>query len=193
MDFYELQKSSLILENIAAAKALLIKDYAEKQKKNVNEIPEEIKKSIWRDPRYQQILDLAKEGKYHENGELHPSSKPGGSKKLPKNEGWIYLLTKLYVIDGCPWEELVSVEMDPESATVGSPTGIYNMMVELKPSLNELPLKNVDAYARIISLVILRRMFLLLYSIENSTSSPLNKRDLNNPSSGLGSSFLNIL
>ena len=150
MDFYELQKSSLILENIAAAKALLVKDYAEKQKKNVNEIPEEIKKSIWRDPRYQQILDLAKEGKYHENGELHPSSKPGGSKKLPKNEGWIYLLTKLYVIDGCPWEELVSVEMDPESATVGSPTGIYNMMVELKPSLNELPLKNVDAYARII-------------------------------------------
>jgi hypothetical protein len=150
MDFYELHKSSLILENIAAAKSLLVKDYAEKQKKNVNEIPEEIKKSIWRDPRYQQILDLAKEGKYHENGELQPSSKPGGSKKLPKNEGWIYLLTKLYVIDGCPWEELVSVEMDPESATVGSPTGIYNMMVELKPSLNELPLKNVDAYARII-------------------------------------------
>ena len=33
MDFYELQKSSLILENIAAAKAFLIKDYAEKQKK----------------------------------------------------------------------------------------------------------------------------------------------------------------
>ena len=150
MDFYELQKSSLILENIAAAKALLVKDYAEKQKKNVNEIPEEIKKSIWRDPKYQQILDLAKEGRYHENGEIRSSGGPGGSKKLPKNEGWIYLLTKLYVIDGCPWEELVSVEMDPESATVGSPTGIYNMMVELKPSLNELPLKNVDAYARII-------------------------------------------
>ena len=63
MDFYELQKSSLILENIAAAKALLVKDYAEKQKKNVNEIPEEIKKSIWRDPKYKQVLDLAQEGK----------------------------------------------------------------------------------------------------------------------------------
>ena len=46
MDFYELQKASLILENIAAAKALLVKDYAEKQKKSPNEIPEEIKKSI---------------------------------------------------------------------------------------------------------------------------------------------------
>ena len=144
MDFYELQKSSLILENIAAAKALLIKDYAEKQKKNVNEIPEEIKKSIWRDPKYQQILDLAKEGRYHENGEIRSSGGPGGSKKLPKNEGWIYLLTKLYVIDGCPWEELVSVDAD------GNPTGIYNMLSGLKSNLNELPLKNVDAYARII-------------------------------------------
>ncbi len=149
MDFYELQKNSLLLENIAAAKALLVKDYAEKQKKRVNEIPEEIKKTIWRDPKYKQILDLAQDGKYYENGELHPSDKPGGSKKLPKNEGWIYLLTKLYVIDGCSWEQLVSVEMDPESATVGSPTGIYNMMVELKPNLNQLPLKNIDSYARI--------------------------------------------
>ena len=63
MDFYELQKSSIILESISAAKALLVKDYAEKQKKSVNEIPEEIKKSIWRDPKYKQILDLAQEGK----------------------------------------------------------------------------------------------------------------------------------
>jgi hypothetical protein len=150
MDFYDLQKSSLILENIANAKALLVKDYAEKQKKSVNEIPEEIKKSIWRDPKYKQILDLAQEGKYYENGESQPSNKPGGSKKLPKNEGWIYLLTKLYVIDGCSWEQLVSVETDPDSAIVGSPTGIYNMMVGLKPNLNQLPLKNVDSYARII-------------------------------------------
>ena len=151
MDFYELQKSSIILESISAAKALLVKDYAEKQKKSVNEIPEEIKKSIWRDPKYKQILDLAQEGKYYENGELQSSNKPGGSKKLPKNEGWIYLLTKLYIIDGCSWEQLVSVETDSSSATVGSPTGIYNMMIELKQNLNQLPLKNVDAYARIIS------------------------------------------
>ena len=68
MDFYELQKSSIILESISAAKALLVKDYAEKQKKSVNEIPEEIKKTIWRDPKYKQILDLAQEGKYYENG-----------------------------------------------------------------------------------------------------------------------------
>ena len=151
MDFYELQKSSIILESISAAKALLVKDYAEKQKKSVNEIPEEIKKSIWRDPKYKQILDLAQEGKYYENGELQSSNEPGGSKKLPKNEGWIYLLTKLYIIDGCSWEQLVSVETDSGSATVGSPTGIYNMMIELKQNLNQLPLKNVDAYARIIS------------------------------------------
>ena len=151
MDFYDLQKSSIILESISAAKALLVKDYAEKQKKSVNEIPEEIKKTIWRDPKYKQILDLAQEGKYYENGELQSSNEPGGSKKLPKNEGWIYLLTKLYIIDGCSWEQLVSVETDSSSATVGSPTGIYNMMIELKQNLNQLPLKNVDAYARIIS------------------------------------------
>jgi hypothetical protein len=149
MDFYELQKSSLILENIAAAKALLVKDYAEKQKKNVNEIPEEIKKSIWRDPKYKQILDLAQEGKYYENGELTPTKNPdgtfapGGEKKLPSNEGWVFPLTKLYVIDGCPWEELVSIDDE------GNPTGIYNMLVQLKANLSQLPLGNVDAYGRI--------------------------------------------
>jgi hypothetical protein len=121
MDFYELQKSSLILENIADAKKLLIKDYAEKQKKNVNEIPEEIKKSVWRDPKFQKILKL--------------------SEKTP---GWVYPLTKFYVIDGADWEEIESKDSE------GNPTGIYDMLVALKANLNELPLKTVDAYARII-------------------------------------------
>ena len=116
MDFYELQKSSLILENIAAAKALLIKDYAEKQKKNVNEIPEEIKKSIWRDPKFQKILKLSE-----------------------KNPGWVYPLTKFYVIDGAEGKD-----------SEGNPTGIYDMLIDLKQNLNQLPLKNVDSYARII-------------------------------------------
>jgi hypothetical protein len=120
MDFYELQKSSLILENIADAKKLLIKDYAEKQKKNVNEIPEEIKKSVWRDPKFQKILKL--------------------SEKTP---GWVYPLTKFYVIDGADWEEIESKDEE------GNPTGIYDMLVALKSNLNELPLKTVDAYARI--------------------------------------------
>lgn len=121
MDFYELQKSSLIVENIAAAKALLVKDYAEKQKKNVNEIPEEIKKTIWRDPKFQKVLKLAE-----------------------KNPGWVYPLTKFYVIDGCDWEEIESKDSE------GNPTGIYDMLIDLKQNLNQLPLKNVDAYARII-------------------------------------------
>jgi hypothetical protein len=120
MDFYELQKSSLILENIADAKKLLIKDYAEKQKKNVNEIPEEIKKSVWRDPKFQKVLKL--------------------SEKTP---GWVYPLTKFYVIDGADWEEIESKDEE------GNPTGIYDMLVALKSNLNELPLKTVDAYARI--------------------------------------------
>ena len=121
MDFYELQKSSLLLENIADAKKLLVKDYAEKQKKNVNEIPEEIKKSIWRDPKFQKILKL--------------------SEKTP---GWVYPLTKFYVIDGADWEEIESKDEE------GNPAGIYDMLVALKSNLNELPLKTVDAYARII-------------------------------------------
>jgi len=148
MDFYELQKNSLISENIAAAKALMIKDYAEKEKKSINEIPEEIKKSILRNPKYQRILDLAKEGRYYENGEITPTKNPdgtfapGGEKKLPANEGWVFPLTKLYVIDGCPWEELVSVDDE------GNPTGIYNMLLQLKANLSQLPLGNVDAYGR---------------------------------------------
>ena len=121
MDFYELQKSSLILENIADAKKLLVKDYAEKQKKNVNEIPEEIKKSIWRDPKFQKVLKL--------------------SEKTP---GWVYPLTKFYVIDGADWEEIESKDSE------GNPTGIYDMLIDLKQNLNQLPLKNVDSYARII-------------------------------------------
>ena len=121
MDFYELQKSSLILENIADAKKLLVKDYAEKQKKNVNEIPEEIKKSIWRDPKFQKVLKL--------------------SEKTP---GWVYPLTKFYVIDGADWEEIESKDEE------GNPAGIYDMLVALKSNLNDLPLKTVDAYARII-------------------------------------------
>jgi hypothetical protein len=121
MDFYELQKSSLLLENISDAKKLLVKDYAEKQKKNVNEIPEEIKKSIWRDPKFQKILKL--------------------SEKTP---GWVYPLTKFYVIDGADWEEIESKDEE------GNPAGIYDMLVALKSNLNELPLKTVDAYARII-------------------------------------------
>jgi len=121
MDFYELQKSSLILENIADAKKLLVKDYAEKQKKSVNEIPEEIKKSILRDPKFQKILKL--------------------SEKTP---GWVYPLTKFYVIDGADWEEIESKDEE------GNPTGIYDMLVALKSNLNDLPLKTVDAYARII-------------------------------------------
>ena len=121
MDFYELQKSSLILENIADAKKLLVKDYAEKQKKSVNEIPEEIKKSILRDPKFQKILKL--------------------SEKTP---GWVYPLTKFYVIDGADWEEIESKDEE------GNPAGIYDMLVSLKSNLNELPLKTVDAYARII-------------------------------------------
>ena len=120
MDFYELHKSSLILENIADAKKLLVKDYAEKQKKNVNEIPEEIKKSIWRDPKFQKILKL--------------------SEKTP---GWVYPLTKFYVIDGADWEEIEGKDEE------GNPIGIYDMLVALKSNLNELPLKTVDAYARI--------------------------------------------
>ena len=121
MDFYELQKSSLLLENIADAKKLLVKDYAEKQKKSVNEIPEEIKKSILRDPKFQKILKL--------------------SEKTP---GWVYPLTKFYVIDGADWEEIESKDEE------GNPTGIYDMLVALKSNLNDLPLKTVDAYARII-------------------------------------------
>lgn len=121
MDFYELHKSSLILENIAAAKSLLVKDYAEKQKKNANEIPEEIKKSIWRDPKFQKILKLSE-----------------------KNPGWVYPLTKFYVIDGADWEEIEGKDSE------GNPTGIYDMLIDLKQNLNQLPLKNVDSYARII-------------------------------------------
>jgi hypothetical protein len=122
MDFYELQKSSLILENIAAAKALLVKDYAEKQKKSPNEIPEEIKKSILRDPKFQKVIDLLGQ----------------------KNQGWAYAFTKFHVIDGCPWEEIESVDEE------GNPVGIYNMLVQLRPGQNDLDLKNIDAYARIV-------------------------------------------
>ena len=122
MDFYELQKSSLILENIAAAKALLVKDYAEKQKKSPNEIPEEIKKSIWRDPKFQKVIDLLGQ----------------------KNQGWAYAFTKFHVIDGSPWEEIESVDGE------GNPVGIYNMLVQLRPGQNDLDLKNIDAYARIV-------------------------------------------
>jgi hypothetical protein len=122
MDFYELQKASLILENIAAAKALLVKDYAEKQKKSPNEIPEEIKKSIWRDPKFQKVIDLLGQ----------------------KNQGWAYAFTKFHVIDGSPWEEIESVDEE------GNPVGIYNMLVQLRPGQNDLDLKNIDAYARIV-------------------------------------------
>jgi hypothetical protein len=122
MDFYELQKASLILENIAAAKALLVKDYAEKQKKSPNEIPEEIKKSILRDPKFQKVIDLLGQ----------------------KNQGWAYAFTKFHVIDGCPWEEIESVDEE------GNPVGIYNMLVQLRPGQNDLDLKNIDAYARIV-------------------------------------------
>jgi len=122
MDFYELQKSSLVLENIANAKALLVKDYAEKQKKAPNEIPEEIKKSIWRDPKFQKIVDLLGQ----------------------KNQGWAYAFTKFHVIDGAPWEEIESVGED------GNPVGIYNMLMQLRPGQNDLDLKNIDAYARIV-------------------------------------------
>jgi hypothetical protein len=58
MDFYELHKTSLLLENVKAAKDLLLKDYAEKRKTKINEIPEEIKKSVWGNPKFKQILDL---------------------------------------------------------------------------------------------------------------------------------------
>jgi hypothetical protein len=122
MDFYELQKASLILENIAAAKALLVKDYAEKQKKSPNEIPEEIKKSIWRDPKFQKVIDLLGQ----------------------KNQGWAYAFTKFHVIDGSPWEEIESVDEE------GNPVGIYNMLVQLRPGQNDLDLKNIDAYSRIV-------------------------------------------
>ena len=122
MDFYELQKSSIILENIAAAKSLLVKDYAEKQKKSPNEIPEEIKKSILRDPKFQKVIDLLGQ----------------------KNQGWAYAFTKFHVIDGCPWEEIESVDEE------GNPVGIYNMLVQLRPGQNDLDLKNIDAYARIV-------------------------------------------
>jgi len=125
MDFYELQKSSIILENIAAAKSLLVKDYAEKQKKSPNEIPEEIKKSIWRDPKFQKVIDLLGQ----------------------KNQGWAYAFTKFHVIDGSPWEEIESVDEE------GNPVGIYNMLVQLRPGQNDLDLKNIDAYARIVPTV----------------------------------------
>ena len=135
MDFYELQKSSLILENIAAAKAFLIKDYAEKQKKKVNDIPEEIKKSVLRDPKFQRILDLVE-----------------GKLGTPANPGWAFALTKFHVIDGASLEEIISLD-DKEKIILPleNGTGLYNLLFKLKNDLNQLPLKNVDAYARIIS------------------------------------------
>jgi hypothetical protein len=122
MDFYELQKNSLLLESIANAKSLLVKDYAEKQKKAPNEIPEEIKKSIWRDPKFQKVINLLGQ----------------------KNQGWAYAFTKFYVIDGAPWEDIESVDSE------GNPTGIYNMLIQLRPGQNDLELKNIDAYARLV-------------------------------------------
>jgi hypothetical protein len=122
MDFYESQKNSLLLENVANAKALLVKDYAEKNKKTPNEIPEEIKKSLWKDPKFQKVLNLLGQ----------------------KHQGWAYALTKFYVIDGADWEEIESVDEN------GNPTGIYDMLVQLKPGPNDLALKNIDAYAKIV-------------------------------------------
>ena len=110
MDFYELQKNSLLLENIANAKALLVKDYAEKQKKSPGQIPEEIKKSLWKDPKFQKVINLLGQ----------------------KNQGWAYAFTKFYVIDGAPWEEIESVDEN------GNPAGIYNMLLQLRPSQNDL-------------------------------------------------------
>jgi hypothetical protein len=134
MDFYELQKASLILENIAAAKALLVKDYAEKQKKKVNDIPEEIKKSILRDPKFQKILDLVE-----------------GRLGTPANPGWAFPLTKFHAVDGAPWEEIISVDDKGKIIfPLENGTGLYNLLFKLKSDLNQLPLKNVDAYARII-------------------------------------------
>jgi len=88
MDFYESQKTSLLLESIANAKALLVKNYAEKEKKKPSEIPEEIKKSLWRDPKFKQIVDLLGQ----------------------KHQGWAYAFTKFYVIDGADWEEITSTD-----------------------------------------------------------------------------------
>lgn len=134
MDFYELHKSSLIVENIAAAKALLIKDYAKKQKKNPNELPEEIKKTVLRDPKFKQILDLVE-----------------GRLGTPANPGWAFPLTQFYVIDRAPWEEIITVDNKGKIVfPLENGTGIYNLLFKLKSDLNQLPLKNVDAYARII-------------------------------------------
>ena len=134
MDFYELQKTSLILENIAAAKALLIKDYAKKQKKNPNELPEEIKKTVLRDPKFKQILDLVE-----------------GRLGTPANPGWAFPLTQFYVIDGAPWEEIITLDDKGKIVfPLENGTGIYNLLFKLKTDLNQLPLKNIDSYARII-------------------------------------------
>ena len=117
MDFYELQKSSLVLENIAAAKALLVKDYAEKQKKKVNDIPEEIKKSILRDPKFQKILDLVE-----------------GRLGTPANPGWAFPLTKFHAVDGAPWEEIISVDDKGKIIfPLENGTGLYNLLFKLKP------------------------------------------------------------
>ena len=134
MDFYELHKTSLLLENVKAAKDLLLKDYAEKRKTKINEIPEEIKKSVWGNPKFKQILDLVE-----------------GRLGTPTNPGWAFPLTKFYVVDGAPWEEIISVD---DKGKIIFPleegTGLYNLLFKLKSDLNQLPLKNIDAYARII-------------------------------------------
>jgi hypothetical protein len=110
-----------LLENEKAAKNLLLKKYAEDNGKQINEIPEEIKKSILDDPRFQKILDLCKK-----NNKL----------------GWVYVLTKFHIIDDIPWESFVA----PPNET----PGVFDLLKSLNIKGSELPLNNLDAYARVI-------------------------------------------
>ena len=122
MDFYQLQKQSLILETIQGAKNLLVKDYAEKNDKNPKDIPDEIKKTIWKDPKFQQVLDLCKD---------------------PSQHNWVYPLTKFYIIDGADWSVIKKGRRSEDLP------GIYDLLVELKQFLKDLPLKTVEAYSKI--------------------------------------------
>ena len=122
MDFYQIHRESLILETIQGAKNLLVKDYAEKNNKNPKDIPEEIKKTIWKDPKFQQILDLCKD---------------------PSQHNWVYPLTKFYIIDGADWSIIKRGRGSDDLP------GIYDLLVELKQFLKDLPLKTVEAYIKV--------------------------------------------
>ena len=116
----DIDQPQLILETVQLAKQLLLKNFAEKRKKEVRDLNDSETKFALTNKKFEQVKELV--GKTDKNG-LYQTKYPN----------LVYAFTKFYCIENASMEEIEE---------------IFDLIKEYGDMIPQLPLKSVEAYVK---------------------------------------------